>query len=109
MRERLSTPIVVDWSALIADLVATGMPLATIGKRMGCALTTRMLRFYASGSQPVHFRGELLVELWCERLAKDRAALPKVEIVRGHRAVRPKTVDTSPKLQALPDWPRSGQ
>ena len=87
-----------DWSRLIEDVIATGMTLAQVGSRMGTMLTTRMLRHYADGVQPVHFRGEALIGLWCDRMKRERDDVPMLEIVRGHRAARPKVVDLSPKM-----------
>lgn len=88
-----------DWGQLISDVVSTGLSHGQIGERMGAMLTTRMLRHYAEGVQPVHFRGEALVLLWCERMELDRTELPMLEVVRGHRAIRPKVIDVSPKMR----------
>lgn len=99
MREqRIGPQAAPDWARLIAEVVQTGLTHAAIGQRMGAMLTTRMLRAYGDGAQPVHFRGEALISLWCDRLKRDRTALPMIEVVRGHRAVRPKSVDLSPKM-----------
>lgn len=88
-----------DWGQLIADVVGTGLSHGDIGSRMGAMLTTRMLRHYAEGVQPVHFRGEALIALWCERMKSERAELPTLAVVRGHRAARPKVVDVSPQMR----------
>lgn len=100
MREqRIGRQSAPHWGKLIEDIVATGMPLADVGKRMGAMLTTRMLRAYVDGAQPVHFRGEALIALWCERLKATREELPLLDVTRGYRAVRPKAVDISPQMR----------
>jgi len=86
------------WGQLIEQLVAGGLTHATIGERMGAMLTSRMLRAYADGAQPVHFRGEALIALWCETLKRTREDMPMVAVERGHRAARPKVADLSPKM-----------
>lgn len=86
------------WGQLIAQLVAGGLSHATIGQRMGAMLTSRMLRAYTDGAQPVHFRGEALIALWCETLKLKREDVPMVAVERGHRAARPKVADLSPRM-----------
>jgi hypothetical protein len=103
MRQWQHPQMAPDWGRLIAEVVASGLTHADVGIRMGAVLTQRMLRHYAIGVQPLHFRGEALIVLWCERLARARTDLPMVQVQRGHRASR--TVIAGPKLQSLPDWP----
>ena len=89
-----------DWGQLISDLIDDGLSQREIGLRMGVELTGRMIGHYARGVQPVHFRGEALIDLWCEQLEKKRCELPTLEMERhrGHRATR-RERDLSPKIQ----------
>jgi len=93
-----------DWASMILDLRKKQMTFAEIGKAMDSVLTERMLKHYAAGAQPAHWRGELLIKLWCVTIGKKREDLPTCDIVRGHRAVR-KEPEQGPRLQNLPQWP----
>lgn len=86
------------WGLLIEQLVSKGLTHAAISARMGAMLTSRMLRAYADGAQPVHFRGEALIALWCETLKAKREDMPMLAVDRGHRASRPKVADLSPQM-----------
>lgn len=93
-----------DWGQLIEQLVAAGVDDRSIGAAMSCILTSRMIRAYRLGAQPLHFRGDVLIELWCEKLGRDRADLPMAEVIRGHRCARPAA--RAPVASSLPtNWP----
>lgn len=85
-------------------MTSKGLTHADIGKAMGSVLTLRMLRHYRLGVQPLHYRGEAMILLWCETLGAERAALPTMELVRGHRVAGRET-ENGPRVQALPNWP----
>lgn len=95
---------VTDWNWLLTDLLRAGLNWQQIGNRLGVQFSDRMIKYYAAGAQPLHFRGEAMIRLWSEVSGKDRAALPTVELIRGHRVAR-KPIDHAPQLQALPNWP----
>lgn len=99
MREqRIKGHAAPAWGVLIEQIVAAGLTHAVIGERMGAMLTSRMLRAYADGAQPVHFRGEALIALWCATLKRAREDMPMLPVERGHRASRPKIADLSPRM-----------
>lgn len=89
---------------MILDLRRLSMTFSEIGKAMESVLTERMLKHYAAGAQPAHWRGELLIALWIDKTGKKREGLPMCAIIRGHRAVR-KEQDEAPRMQNLPQWP----
>lgn len=66
-----------DWFQLITDLMQAGIPMRRIGETMGFAqLTGQMLRHYRAGVEPLHWRGEALVEFWCKTTARPREERP---------------------------------
>lgn len=93
-----------DWAAMIEQLLTLGMSERGIGRVMQSELTRRMIEAYRRGAQPLHWRGELLVRLWCTETKKDRAAAPRCDVVRGHRVDR-RHIITGPQIQSLPQWP----
>lgn len=93
-----------DWGRLLDDL-QQHMPLRKIAEAMGLTMITEsMLRSYRAGVQPMFWRGDALVTLWCETMAIKREDVPRIPVVRGHRTQR-RLVDTSPKVINLPSWP----
>lgn len=100
-REPTQTP---DWAAMIEQMVDKGLTHADIGKAMGSVLTLRMIRHYRLGVQPLHYRGEAMIQLWCETMAAQRGALPMMELVRGHRVAK-REAESGPQVTRLPNWP----
>jgi hypothetical protein len=101
-----ATQTAPDWAVMIEQMVAAGLTFADIAKATQSVLTDRMVKHYAAGVQPLHWRGEAMIVLWCKEMRSDRAALPTCEIVRGHR-VTPSKENPSPVLRNLPAWPPS--
>lgn len=101
MRRQQTTP---DWGAMIDDMLCRGLSLRDVGKSMGCEITTRMLHHYRVGVQPLHWRGEGLIALWCKTTGQQRGEAPTMELVRGHRVDRNR-VEAGPRVESLPDWP----
>lgn len=93
-----------DWGRMIEDMMRAGLKQGDIGKSMGVDLTDRMIGHYRAGVQPVYWRGEALVLLWCETVKKKREALPMLEVTRGHR-VADNRAESGPRLRSLPQWP----
>lgn len=93
-----------DWAAMILKIRSTGLTFGEIGEAMNSILTERMLKHYATGAQPAHWRGELLITLWCKRTGNAREAVPMCDLIRGHRAMR-REPEQGPRLQNLPQWP----
>lgn len=85
MSERLTT----DWWRVITDLQQAGIPLLSIGKALGdVQLTNQMLVHYRAGTEPLHWRGELLLTYWCQIMHKAREDRPMRPQVRGrYRAI----------------------
>lgn len=104
MRQPQKAP---DWPLMIDQLVEQGSTLRDIGTAMHtCMLTNQMLRAYRAGVQPLHYRGEALVALWCEKLGKKRDDLPMALVVRGHRVQHNRELPAGPQQHAaLPQWP----
>lgn len=89
-----------NWAAMIEALIDAGLSRTDIN---GGMLSDKMLHHYRRGVQPLHWRGERILGLWCSTLHKDREEAPTQLVVTGHRAMRRITV--GPRLQALPVWP----
>lgn len=101
---RRHVDVAPDWGKLLDDLQAV-MPLRKIAEAMGLTMITEsMLRSYRGGVQPMFWRGDALVTLWCDTMKVERENVPRIPVVRGHRTQR-RLVDTSPRVMALPNWP----
>lgn len=90
-----------NWAALIDQLLAFGLTHRQIGNAMASVLTVRMVRHYQLGTQPTHYRGELLIGLWCSTLNRKREDMPLAELIRGHRVAK-REPDAGPRIQSLP-------
>lgn len=73
-----------DWPAMIATLEAT-FTLAQISSALGFASSYRVIQHYKRGSQPLYYRGERLIALWCATLDKTRADVPEVPVRKPYR------------------------
>jgi hypothetical protein len=81
--------------------MTAGIPMRKIGTEMGgIEVTDRMLGHYRSGTEPLHWRGELLIAFWCRTLDRKRDDRPMREVTRGrYRAstiLRPSHVAMQP-------------
>jgi hypothetical protein len=99
---RRELPTAPDWPAVISQILAAGVARTDVLKRVGS--THRALWHLERGVQPLFYRGELLVALWCEATGRTRSDVPMTLVIRGFRKAR-QALDRSPKLQSLPDWP----
>jgi hypothetical protein len=64
------------WDEIVFDLKRLGMDhVQIVGALNGC-VTERALRKYMAGSQPSHWRGEMLLTLWVVRTGKTREQAP---------------------------------
>lgn len=78
----------VDWARLLADVEARGIRLGEISRRTGIAQGT--LRGYLDGGHPNHWRGEVLIRLWCSTVEATREQLPRMSVdSRGNRITSP--------------------
>lgn len=96
--------MVPDWGLVIEQLGGAGCGNTAIGRAMGMQVTDRMIRYYRDGMQPAWWRGQMLLELWAERLGRSISDVPMTELRRGYRAMRSHAPD-GPRVQALPNWP----
>lgn len=73
----------VDWFRLIVALTNAGLSQREQARLVGVALGT--LNGWKSGAQPKHDDGERLIQLYCERMAVERSAVPTIAAT-DHRA-----------------------
>lgn len=93
-----------DWAAMIEELILDGMTRSEIN---GGMLTDKMLSHYRRGVQPLHWRGERIITIWCARLGRERGQAPTRDVDRGTRVDR--RPDAGPQVQSLPRWPVAAQ
>ena len=93
--------MVTDWFRLLWDMVQHGYSLSEVSRKTGIAIMT--IYGYRDGSQPPHWRGELLIELWCAVCDKARVDVPETELVLAPRVVhrQPDVVETDGALLEL--------
>lgn len=84
----LSAPVAVDWYRLLWDLIQCGHSIADVSKTAGIPEST--MKGYLRGSHPPHWRGEVLVTVWCNTCGMDRSKLPMTEVYIGPRVVERK-------------------
>ncbi len=72
-------PQAIDWFRLLWDMVQRGVPLAEVARRTGQNRVT--LLAYLHGAHPAHWRGEMLVELWCAVCDEKRENVPMCDLV----------------------------
>ena len=89
-----------DWAAMIQQLIDAGRSHSDIS---GGMLTDKMIFHYRRGVQPLHWRGEMILNSWCAQFQKDRAQAPMRDVERGHRVDRREV--GGPQVQYLPQWP----
>lgn len=97
-----------DWPKLIDDLMQMDMPLRRIAEAMGLSMVSEsMLRHYRNGVQPLWWRGDGLIKLWCEVTRKTRDQIPQVTVTRGRWARRMGKTDAEARAIRvnLPEWP----
>lgn len=101
-----ATIIAIDWFNILWDLIQRGNNLLAIERKTGIAEGT--LREYLKGSQPPHWRGERLIELWCVVCERTRQDAPTTEVVLAPRVVQPKpsVVEQGSAAYGLEMWSR---
>lgn len=101
MRTKLTT---YDWAAMLEHINGSGMSDDQIRRELGGVLTKRMVGKYRGGVQPLYYRGNLMLDLWCRVTGKAPDLAPLAEVVRGHRVDR-RLVKTGPAMESLAQWP----
>lgn len=97
--------IAPDWAFVIDSLAQAGVTTREIGDAMCQQMTDKMLWYYRRGTQPVYWRGALLLAFWSKRTGQAPDKVPMIPVVRGHRARR--RIITGPQIgeiAALVDW-----
>lgn len=99
--------LAVDWYTLLQQIMERGVTLKSVEQRLGgYQISNHMLRHYRAGAQPLHWRGEAMISLWCEVTGKARAGLPTTTLIRNHRVDhnRARRMEVN-----LPQWPPAPQ
>ncbi len=89
----MSAPLAIDWFRLLWDLIQRGHSIASISRRSKISEST--LKGYLHGSHPPHWRGEVLIAMWCQSCDKARDSVPKTEVV-----LAPRVVHRRPEVEA---------
>lgn len=79
--------VATDWFQLIWDLAQHEWSPPKVAQHTGIGLAT--LYDYRDGGHPIHWRGELLIELWCSVCGKARQDAPQTEVILAPRVVHP--------------------
>lgn len=95
---------VPDVAQMIDDLLALKISTTEIAECMCGVVNTRIIHHYRRGKQPLHWRGENLVNMWIERTGRTRESMPMMLLDRGRRRDVEET-PTGPRVQSLPNWP----
>ena len=79
--------VAVDWPVLFEQLRARGISLHEAEAATGIPAVT--MRAYVEGvSHPAHWRGEVLIALWCRTLSKRRELVPTTAVYLAPRVER---------------------
>lgn len=76
----------IDWFRLVWDLIQHGQTLTSVAQTAGIPRTS--LNDYMRGGQPMHWRGERMIDLWCVVCSKPRSELPMVQLSVMPRVVK---------------------
>ena len=77
--------MVIDWYRLLWDLIQRGHSIADVSKMADIPEST--MKGYLRGSHPVHWRGEVLIGVWCESCSTTREELPMTDLYIAPRVV----------------------
>lgn len=79
----------VDFVSLVCELRASFAEWTQLEKSIGIPEST--LRGYVEfGSHPPHWRGELIIRFWCDRLSRRRDDVPMTEVYIAPRISVPR-------------------
>ncbi|MBP0608274.1 MULTISPECIES: hypothetical protein [Burkholderia] len=68
----------ISWREVLFDLHCVGLPPRAVFREIQGAISLSMLRSYGRGTaEPSHVRGELILDLWCEKTGKRREDAPR--------------------------------
>jgi len=77
----------IDWAEIILDLRRAGMGQHDISRATHGASGEAAIRSYLAGASPVHWRGEILLDVWTQVTGKTRDAVP-LRVANAYRAAR---------------------
>jgi hypothetical protein len=96
----MTAPQVIDWYRLLWDLIQRGHSIADVSKMAGIPEST--MKGYLRGSHPPHWRGEVLISVWCRTCGKPREDLQMTELYIAPRVVERKAgPEVNSSLQEL--------
>jgi len=75
----------IDWSEIVLDLRRAGMSQNDIARATHGASGEAAIRSYLAGASPVHWRGEVLLNVWMRKTGKSRGDLP-MRVATAYRA-----------------------
>jgi len=75
----------IDWSEVVLDLRRAGMSQNDIARATHGASGEAAIRSYLAGTSPVHWRGEVLLDVWTRITGKPRGDVP-MRIANAYRA-----------------------
>lgn len=78
----------VDWERIIADLIRSGLTIMSIVEATGIPKST-LLGYRNLGAEPKHWAGEVLLQLWRDRMHPHvplREVMPHVPRVHRQRS-----------------------
>ena len=81
--QRFESKRLVDWFRVLTDLTKQGLKDGLIAAVIGAPRST--LLGWKQGSQPKHFHGERLVELWALLVERPRDEVPMVSVPQWRR------------------------
>ncbi|CRY18686.1 hypothetical protein [Burkholderia pseudomallei] len=68
----------VNWREVLFDLRRLGLMPTNVARELRGAVSERQVRDYTEQlSEPSHVRGELILDLWCEKTGKGREDAPR--------------------------------
>lgn len=82
-------PQAIDWFRLIWDMIQRGHAIRHVARRSGIPETT--IKDYMQGSQPPHWRGEILVAMWSKICKQPREQAPTTDVVLALRVTKRET------------------
>ncbi|WP_261532586.1 hypothetical protein [Burkholderia multivorans] len=68
----------IDWREVLFDLRRLGLMPKDVVRALRGAISEAAVRAYTEElSEPSHVRGELILDLWCEKTGKRRSDAPR--------------------------------
>lgn len=91
--------VTVDWVQVLVELIEHGQSLITLADVSGIHRNT--LRGYLeAGSHPPHWRGEILIGVWCQVLKRTRDDVPMTALYLAPRVATSRQTPVREKAMA---------